>query len=107
MLPSPNPVLRREVIAIYKGESLPCDFHPLPVSFQPTSPTGSALPKSTSYPNLPSISIELLNLGKDYPLGFAYFRPRLHKAFMSNAHLRDEGEIRKGISRAQFVQKGM
>jgi hypothetical protein len=25
---------------------------------------------------------------------------------MANAHLRDEDEIRKGIGRAQFVQKG-
>ncbi|KAL8288994.1 hypothetical protein RB597_000873 [Gaeumannomyces tritici] len=66
MVPPPNPVLRREVIAIYK---------------------------------------ELLNLGRDYPLGFDYFRPRLHKAFMSNAHLRDDQEIRRGIARAQFVQK--
>ncbi|KAL8342231.1 hypothetical protein RB598_003909 [Gaeumannomyces tritici] len=66
MVPPLNPVLRREVIAIYK---------------------------------------ELLNLGRDYPLGFDYFRPRLHKAFMSNAHLRDDQEIRRGIARAQFVQK--
>ncbi|KAI6386314.1 hypothetical protein MCOR23_011414 [Pyricularia oryzae] len=49
---------------------------------------------------------ELLNLGKDYPQGgLAYFRPRLHKAFMSNAHLRDEDKIREGIARAEFVQK--
>ena len=50
---------------------------------------------------------ELLNLGKDYPQGFDYFRPRLHRAFMANAHLRDEEEIRKGIARADFVRKGM
>ncbi|ELQ37635.1 LYR family protein [Pyricularia oryzae Y34] len=49
---------------------------------------------------------ELLNLGKDYPQGgLTYFRPRLHKAFMSNAHLRDEDKIREGIARAEFVQK--
>ncbi|KAI6374297.1 hypothetical protein MCOR25_003242 [Pyricularia grisea] len=67
MPPTPNPELRRQVIAIYK---------------------------------------ELLNLGKDYPQGgLTYFRPRLHKAFMSNAHLRDEDKIREGIARAEFVQK--
>lgn len=49
---------------------------------------------------------ELLNLGKDYPQGFAYFRPRLHRAFMTNAHIEDEDEIRKGIQRAEFVKKG-
>ena len=50
--------------------------------------------------------VELLNLGRDYPQGFDYFRPRLHKAFMANAHLRDDEAIRQGIARAQYVQKG-
>lgn len=50
---------------------------------------------------------ELLHLGKDYPAGYTnFFRPRLHKAFMANASLRDEEAIRKGIERARFVQKG-
>jgi hypothetical protein len=49
---------------------------------------------------------ELLNLGRGYPLGYDYFRERLHKAFKSQAELRDEGEIRKGIERAEFVKKG-
>jgi hypothetical protein len=49
---------------------------------------------------------ELLNLGKDYPQGISYFRTRLHRAFMSKAHLRDENEIRAGIERAEFVRKG-
>ncbi len=44
-------------------------------------------------------------MGKSYPLGFDYFRPRLHKAFMSQAHLRDEQEIKKGIERAEYVKK--
>lgn len=48
---------------------------------------------------------ELLNLGRDYPQGFNYFRPRLHKAFMANAHLRDEEAIRNAIGRADFVKK--
>ncbi|OBT61761.1 hypothetical protein VE03_09089 [Pseudogymnoascus sp. 23342-1-I1] len=48
---------------------------------------------------------ELLNLGKDYPLGYSYFRPRLHKAFASQAGLTDEAEIRKAIDRAYFVKK--
>jgi len=49
---------------------------------------------------------ELLNLGKGYPLGYDYFKERLHKAFKSQAGLSDEGEIRKGIERADFVKKG-
>ncbi|KIV85049.1 hypothetical protein PV11_00785 [Exophiala sideris] len=48
---------------------------------------------------------ELLEMGKHYPLGYEYFRPRLHKAFMSKAHLKDEEEIRQGIKRAEFVKK--
>ena len=50
---------------------------------------------------------ELLNLGKDYPQGgLSYVRPRLHRAFMANAHLRDEEAIRRGVARAEFVKKG-
>ncbi|KAH8665123.1 hypothetical protein BGZ60DRAFT_379261 [Tricladium varicosporioides] len=64
----PNPVLRREVINLYK---------------------------------------QLLHLGKNYPLGFSYFRPRLHKAFMSNASITDEERIKEGIKRGEFVVKGV
>jgi hypothetical protein len=49
--------------------------------------------------------VELLNLGKEYPQGFDYFRPRLHKAFKANANVSDEEEIRNGIKRAEFVKK--
>ncbi|KAK5045812.1 hypothetical protein LTR84_008905 [Exophiala bonariae] len=48
---------------------------------------------------------ELLEMGKHYPLGYDYFRTRLHKAFISQAHLRDEDKIREGIKRAEFVKK--
>ncbi|KAF2219865.1 NADH-ubiquinone oxidoreductase complex 1/LYR family protein [Elsinoe ampelina] len=48
---------------------------------------------------------ELLYLGRDYPRGFDYFRPRLHKAFASQASITDEEQIRKGIERAEFVKK--
>lgn len=48
---------------------------------------------------------ELLEMGKHYPLGYEYFRPRLHKAFMSQAHLESEKDIEKGIERAEYVKK--
>lgn len=51
--------------------------------------------------------IELLYLGRQYPLGYEYFRNRLHRAFSGQAHLTDEEQIRKGIGRAEFVKKGM
>ena len=50
---------------------------------------------------------ELLYLGREYPLGYSYFKPRLHKAFASQAGLKDEEEIKKGIERAEFVKKGV
>ncbi|KAH0433903.1 hypothetical protein CcaCcLH18_05655 [Colletotrichum camelliae] len=48
---------------------------------------------------------ELLFLGREYPLGYDYFRPRLHRAFSANAGLKDEEAIEKGIQRAEFVKK--
>ncbi|KAK6218407.1 complex 1 protein [Colletotrichum tabaci] len=48
---------------------------------------------------------ELLYLGREYPLGYDYFRPRLHGAFRANAALRDEDAIRRGIERAEYVKK--
>lgn len=48
---------------------------------------------------------ELLEMGKSYPLGYEYFRPRLHKAFMGQAHLQDEEKIKQGIERAEYVKK--
>jgi hypothetical protein len=48
---------------------------------------------------------ELLYLGREYPLGFDYFRPRLHKAFISKAGERDEDKIRQGIAQAEYVKK--
>jgi hypothetical protein len=50
--------------------------------------------------------IELLFLGREYPLGYQYFRDRLHRAFASQTHITDDEQIRKGIARAEFVKKG-
>ncbi|KAJ5756353.1 hypothetical protein N7533_005896 [Penicillium manginii] len=48
---------------------------------------------------------ELLFLGREYPLGYQWFRDRLHRAFSKQSHVTDEEEIRKGIARAEFVKK--
>ncbi|KAJ4165753.1 hypothetical protein LMH87_007373 [Akanthomyces muscarius] len=48
---------------------------------------------------------ELLYLGREYPLGYGYFRPRLHKAFMAKSSERDEDKIRQGIKQAEYVKK--
>ncbi|KAM3541035.1 hypothetical protein BB8028_0001g12710 [Beauveria bassiana] len=52
-----------------------------------------------------SIYKELLYLGREYPLGYSYFQPRLHKAFMAKAGERDEDKIRQGIKHAEYVKK--
>jgi len=48
---------------------------------------------------------ELLNLGRDYPLGYIHFQNRLHKAFSSRTDIQDEEEIKKGIARAEYLKK--
>lgn len=48
----------------------------------------------------------MLYLGREYPLGYDYYRTRLHNAFASQAGLRDDEKIKRGIERAQFVKKG-
>ncbi|KAF1351926.1 hypothetical protein BDV97DRAFT_293461 [Delphinella strobiligena] len=48
---------------------------------------------------------ELLYLGREYPLGYAYFKPRLHEAFSAKADLTDEKDIKKGIEAAEYVKK--
>lgn len=50
---------------------------------------------------------ELLFLGREYPLGYDYFRPRLQAAFKKKKDLRDEEEIKKGIEQAEYVKKGL
>ena len=52
------------------------------------------------------ISTELLYLGREYPLGYDYFRPRLKKAFSAKADLSSEDEIKKGIAQGEYVKKG-
>jgi hypothetical protein len=99
-----NPALRREVINIYKGTSSPTPHTPpvLPIRMI----TLPANMWGLSGVDVEVVS-ELLYLGQTYPLGYDYFRPRLHNAFASKASLTDEDEIKRGIEIAQFVKKGM
>ena len=50
---------------------------------------------------------ELLYLGREYPLGYDYFRNGLRKAFKAKSGLQDGEEIKKGIAQAEYVKKGM
>jgi len=96
-----NPALRREVINIYKGTWQKHGFKNHELWLQvPVVRTQ----RHEAYTLSPA---ELLHLGKEYPLGYSYFQPRLQKAFASKAHLTDETEIRECIKRAEFVKKGI
>ena len=53
-----------------------------------------------------SFAAELLHLGRDYPLGYAYFRARAHAAFVRHAGLATGEEIETAITRAEYVKKG-
>ncbi|KAL9587108.1 MAG: hypothetical protein Q9212_000475 [Teloschistes hypoglaucus] len=58
------------------------------------------------YKEMLTIYQELLYLGRDYPLGYPYYRARLHSAFSSQSKLQDQDEINKAVARAEFVKKG-
>lgn len=85
-MPTSSP-LRHEVIRLYKGGSF------IGVGRRHERLTGERRE-------------ELLYLGREYPLGYEYFRPRLHKAFMAKANLQDEAQIRKGLDQGEYVKKG-
>lgn len=44
-------------------------------------------------------------MGKDYPQGFDFFRPRLHNAFMKNKDVKDAEQIEKMIGHGQYIVK--
>eukprot|EP00795_Rhopilema_esculentum_P011550 gene11550-21784_t len=48
---------------------------------------------------------QLYHLGRDYPLGFDYFRKKLKTAFMKNRDLSNPEDIRKMIDRGNYVIK--
>jgi len=85
---APSP-LRHEVIRLYKGATA----SPNPSRWQQTATDIK--------------TIELLYLGREYPLGYDYFRPRLKKAFSAKAALSNEDDIKKGIAQGEYVKKGM
>ncbi len=49
--------------------------------------------------------IKLLYYGKDYPLGYDYFRKRLNKAFLKHRAISSEIEIQKQLDKGEFVIK--
>ncbi|KAB7494248.1 LYR motif-containing protein 5 [Armadillidium nasatum] len=47
----------------------------------------------------------LLFLGREYPMGYDYFRTKLKKAFIKNRNVTDPAEINVLISRGEYVIK--
>lgn len=86
-----SPHLRYKVTSIYKGWSAQLSFD-------------NTIYCSWKYWILWT---ELLYLGREYPLGYSYFRDRLHQAFRSRAALKDEEEIKREIRKAEYVKKGV
>lgn len=44
-------------------------------------------------------------MGRDYPLGYDYFRPRCHRAFMKNKDETNPENIEKMIKHGEYVVK--
>lgn len=44
-------------------------------------------------------------MGKDWPKGYDFFRPRLHAAFMKNKNETDAEKIENMIKHGEFVKK--
>lgn len=82
-----SPILKSQVRSIYKGPS-PLPHSPFP---QPRTNPPAAL----------------LYLGRNYPLGYPYFRSKLRAAFLAQRGLIGEEDVRLALGRAEFVRKGM
>lgn len=51
------------------------------------------------------IKLQLLYLGREYPMGYEYFREKLKRAFMKNREVTDPEQIKVLIGRGEFVIK--
>ena len=49
--------------------------------------------------------IQLLYLGREYPLGYKYFRDHCHRSFQRNKNEKDQNKIEELIKRGEFVVK--
>ncbi|KAL2916516.1 hypothetical protein HK105_203949 [Polyrhizophydium stewartii] len=56
-------------------------------------------------PRVVALYKQLLYIGREYPLGYEYFRDRLKKAFIKKRDLTDSAEIEKAIKHGEFVYK--
>lgn len=53
----------------------------------------------------PSVTPQLLYLGREYPKGADYFRDRLRAAFTKNKSVQNPEQIRELIARGEYVTR--
>ncbi|EQC37183.1 hypothetical protein SDRG_05409 [Saprolegnia diclina VS20] len=58
-------------------------------------------------PRVRDLYKRFLVVGKDYPLGLEYVRPKVKESFFKQAALADEAEIKKAVSRGRWMVKEM
>ena len=49
--------------------------------------------------------MQLLYMGREYPLGYDYFRTRCHRAFMKNSKETDPEKVEKMIRHGEYIVK--
>ena len=102
---------RYKVLRTYKGINSLLFSWCSPQSFPAAHfPRLHLMPSTITEPRITHCELEpleLLFMGREYPLGYKYFRERAHKAFASQKHLRDEEEIQTALRRAEWVRKGV
>ncbi|RCH97716.1 LYR motif-containing protein 5 [Rhizopus azygosporus] len=57
-------------------------------------------------PQVISLYKQLVYLGREYPAGWDFFRPKLKAAFLKNKDLTDTQEIEKRIKHGEYIIKG-
>jgi hypothetical protein len=54
------------------------------------------------YPLVRDLYKRFLLAGRDYPQGISYVRQKAKEAILKNAHLTDEVEIKRAVSKGRF-----
>jgi hypothetical protein len=55
------------------------------------------------HPKVRDLFKRFLVVGRDYPLGLTFVRGKAKEAFVKNAHLVDETEIRQSVNRGRWM----
>lgn len=50
-------------------------------------------------------SLQLLYYGREYPLGYDYFQPRVKAAFLKNKDVKDPEKIQQLLDHGQYIIK--